>query len=126
MASSKSSKLQNKNVVRGKYAEFWVAAFLFCKGYRILNHQYRIKGAEVDLIALKNKIVVFAEIKLRHDFVSAELAVDAHKKRRLNYAARCYLARVHNLDYDCVRFDTIAVNRFGFIKHIPNAFEGTF
>ena len=49
----------------GITGEAEAAKYLESKGFNILEKNYRYKKAEIDLIARKDKLLVFAEIKTR-------------------------------------------------------------
>ncbi|MBR1616828.1 YraN family protein [bacterium] len=56
--------MTNKSV--GKYGEEIACNFLIKKGYIILERNFHFsKNAEIDIIALKNKIIHFVEVKTR-------------------------------------------------------------
>ena len=49
----------------GTLGEVRAEQHLAAQGFEILAHNYRIPGAEIDLIARKGELLVFAEVKLR-------------------------------------------------------------
>ena len=78
----------------GGAGEDFAAACLESHGYQVLARNFRTRMGEIDLIARDAQYLVFAEVKARKagSMVSGEEAVDAHKQRRLRYAAEYYLA----------------------------------
>jgi putative endonuclease len=58
--------LRNSN--KGLLWEENVLHFLEGENYQILAKRFRIKGAEIDLIALQDSTVVFIEVKYRKSF----------------------------------------------------------
>ena len=58
----------------GKDGEEIAAKFLLDKGYNILEKNYYTRFGEIDLIASKNDILVFVEVKLKQteDFGTPE------------------------------------------------------
>lgn len=50
---------------QGKTAEKDACHFLTHNGYKIIKHNYKVKGGEIDIIAIKNNIVHFIEVKSR-------------------------------------------------------------
>lgn len=96
------------------------------KGYEILERNYRKKYGELDIIAKKDAVLVFVEVKLRatKTFGTAAEFVDARKRQRIIKTAEAYLAEKH-LDSIC-RFDVVEVYHKGLtvteINHIENAF----
>ena len=49
----------------GKRAERAVAEYLQVKGFKILEHNWRTKWCEIDVIAKKGETVFFVEVKYR-------------------------------------------------------------
>jgi putative endonuclease len=84
------------------------------RGYQILARNYRAMGAEIDLIALDRRALVFVEVKTRSDGAagSAREAVDEHKSNQIRRAADAYLAGLR-LRPIAVRFDVIAITGTG-------------
>lgn len=93
----------------GNAAEDLAAAFLLERGYRVLERQYVALGAEVDIIALDRRELVFVEVKSRtsDDFGFPEEAVTAAKLRKIARVAEWY-CRVKGLDV-AWRVDVLAV-----------------
>jgi putative endonuclease len=105
--------------------------FLKRKGYRIVARGQRVRGGELDLVAVEDRTVVFVEVKTRtsHDKGHPAEAVDQHKQVRMTRAALRFIQR-HGL-FDCrCRFDVVAVTwpadpkSQPAIEHYVNAFEG--
>ena len=118
---------RRENHQKGSRGENAAAKFLEQKGYRIVERNYTRPGGEIDLIARKGELVVFAEVKLRRD-VSHGMPMEAvgkGKQRRIIQTAKLYAAE-HDL-FDCpMRFDVVEVvvdsrNRL-WVRHIPGAF----
>ena len=105
----------------GMLAEVKAAAYLRLKGYRILETRFKTKHGEVDLIACKGKVLVFAEVKLRSSTDAAAEAIHAKNQARVTKAAELYLQkhREYN-DYD-IRFDALMMSRGFALEHLENA-----
>ena len=78
----------------GELGERLAAEYVQKKGMRILEHNYRIRGGEIDLIAQDGREVVFIEVKTRasREFGRGVEAVDAIQQRALlgtTGAVRC-------------------------------------
>lgn len=56
----------------GNKGEELAANFLVSKGYEIVARNYRYKHAEIDLIARKDKWLIFVEVKTRHSVAFGE------------------------------------------------------
>ncbi len=108
----------------GREGEALAAEYLRKKRYAVIGANYRCRFGELDLIAQKRELVIFVEVKLRHDdrFGTAAEAVTASKQEKLRKAAASWLA-----SHDCTaptRFDVIELyTGTGRINHIENAFE---
>lgn len=91
------------------------------KGYQILDTNSAYKWYELDIIALdpQHDEIVFVEVKTRGStfFGNPSSAVNRHKLRSLNRAARQYL-RTTGLRND-YRFDIISVTPEG-VEHFEN------
>lgn len=108
--------------------ENFAAKFLKKKGYKIEYTNYDVGFAEIDIVASKGGVLVFAEVKQRKGtaFGLPREAVGPEKRRKIRRAAEHYL-----LKYKwnkAVRFDVIEVygSCDGGVKpkiiHIENAF----
>lgn len=110
----------------GQEGEALAAAWLGKEGYEILERNWRSGHSEIDLIARKEDIIVFVEVKTRKnaDFGFPEDSVDAAKEKSLARGARDYLEK-NKLDNE-IRFDIISIikaaGRVPEIYHIPDAF----
>jgi len=105
--------------------------FLKRKGYKIVARGLRLRGGELDLVAIDGRTIVFVEVKTRrtNHFGHPAEAVSARKQWYLTRAALFYLKRHGLLEYES-RFDVVAIvwpNRAKrpTIQHFPRAFEAT-
>lgn len=115
-----------KHLKYGKAAEKAASDFLLSEGYKILAVNYRTGRAEVDIIASKNSVLVFVEVKARtgNRHGLPEEAVGPKKQAMLLQAADVYIDQ-NSWPGDC-RFDIIAVSGAGEkqeIHHIIDAFH---
>ena len=113
----------------GSRGEILAERWLLQRGYQILARNHQTRYAEIDLIAVDGRTVVFIEVKTRKDLRAGSPveAVDEEKQLRLSRAAVAYL-RKHHLKKVAVRFDVIAVdfsagNARPNLKHYRSAFE---
>ena len=102
------------------------------KGFRIVEQNYRSRIGEIDLICVREKLLVFCEVKCRRSLVFGipSEAVNAKKIRHIRLVASWYLSqnmrisRLYN-DFD-MRFDVVEavfVDDEYELNHIENAFE---
>ncbi len=114
---------------KGQKGEKRAAAFFRLRGYRILEHNYRVPQGEIDLVVKKGDTLVFVEVKTRKDDSHGTPleAVSPLKVRRVSAAAAVYLAQYPS-DFAACRFDIVAVgpekNWLGWprVQHFENAF----
>ena len=117
----------NKNL--GQAGEDFAAKFLESKGYKIIEKNFRIRFAEIDIIAELNDEIIFVEVKTRSNTrcgLPAE-AVDLRKQKKIIQAASVFLQDDKFFDRPC-RFDVIEIYSSGKnfeVRHIENAFEIT-
>ena len=109
----------------GREAEYTAEMYLINNGYEILDRNFYGDRCEIDLIARKGNIVVFAEVKSSASTIPPEIRVDRMKVEHLVRAATAFLAdhEDKNLDY---RFDVIALTRKGKnwkVNHYEDAFR---
>ena len=80
------------------------------KGFKVIEHNWRMGHLEVDLIAESRKEIVFAEVKARTTTFgdkTPEEYVDENKKRRMIAAANAYI-KLHRIE-KTPRFDIIGI-----------------
>ncbi len=107
--------------VSGTLGEVRAEQHLTAQGFEILAHNYRISGAEIDLIAGKGELLVFTEVKLRKRGAAyGRLAVTRDQQRRISRAALDYMAK-NGLMNRQARFDVIEIQGT-IVTHIPDAF----
>ncbi len=110
----------------GHWGETRAAEFLQKAGYMIVVKNYRHRHAEIDLIAKKDKLLIFVEVKTRSGtgFGMPEEFVNYQKTRLILKAAENYIFD-HDWKFD-VRFDIVAVlilpNGDVDVRHIQDAF----
>ena len=110
----------------GSAAERLAASFLRERGYHVLEHNFRCRGGEIDLVALDGSTLVFVEVKLRRTLARGAPieAVTAPKQARVRRAAQTYLAFSGRV-FERIRFDVISVMRTSArteITHLKAAF----
>ena len=107
----------------GGEAEEAAARFLARKGLTIVARNYRTRFGEIDLVAQEGAALVFVEVRRRASarFGGAAASVDWRKRRRLESAARHFLARLGR-DPAC-RFDVVTCEGDGVSEWLRGAFE---
>ena len=67
----------------GRRAEVWAALVLLLRGYRILGFRLRTRQGEIDLLALKGRVLAVVEVKSRLTAQAALEAVRPDQRERL-------------------------------------------
>lgn len=94
----------------GRWGEQAAADYLCQRGYTILAHNVRTPYGEIDVIASKEGILVFVEVKARtsRSYGPPEVAVTPRKQAHM-LACADYYAQLHEIDH--WRIDVIAVEK---------------
>jgi len=97
----------------GPRGEEYAAEYLTAKGYAIAARNYRTRYGEIDLIAERDGVLAFVEVKTRRTSAwgGAAGAVTAQKQHKLILAAQEYL-QTHPGDL-LPRFDVVAITTAG-------------
>ena len=128
-------KVLTPNRIIGNLGERRAVWFLRKKGYKILETNYVVPNAEIDIIATKGDITAFIEVKTRnvkhlgHEISRPGASVTPEKQRKIIKAAGYYISRNHpktRLRLDVIEVyteDTKSGIRVKEIKHIEGAFD---
>ena len=112
--------------IHGNLGENAACKHLKKNGYKILERNYRKRYGEIDIIAQKDDVYIFVEVKTRAetDYGMASEAVTKSKQQKLVRTAQFYIME-HKLDA-AFSFDVIEVYHKGRkvlnVNHIENAF----
>ena len=121
--------MPSKAQITGKLGEDAAVVCLREKGFAILDRNYRVKSAEIDIIAKDKDTIAFIEVKTRKSLkkgLPAE-SVNYTKQRKIISAAMYYI-RENNLNNVRLRFDVIEVfdkNGSHELNLITNAFQAS-
>ena len=96
------------------------------RGWRVLQRRFRSGRRDIDLIAERDGMVAFVEVKARQsgEFGGPVEAVNWRKQRELARSASVWIDR-HGRPGECYRFDVIGVLMEGArvrVRHVENAF----
>ncbi|MBZ2385898.1 YraN family protein [Anaerococcus murdochii] len=108
----------------GDFGEEITAEYLEKNGYRILDRNYSKPFGEIDIIAIKDDLIAFVEVKTRKSdaFAYAAEAVDFYKQQRIRRASQAYLMEKNMSDF-LMTFDIAEVYLdTRKINYIENAF----
>ena len=113
----------------GNIGEDYVCSYLIKQGYEIVERNYRIRGGEIDIIAVNNDYIAFVEVKSRkpNSMVGGFNAIDKRKKTLIVKTACNFCYKYPNKLQP--RFDIaeviISCGRVLSIDYIENAFDTT-
>ena len=109
----------------GTLGETLVIKWLEKKQVTILARNYSCKGGEVDIIAIKDNILAFIEVKTRKkEYFPTPLVVTYPKQQKIIRAAKFYIMK-HNISDKILRFDIASVqinDKKYSVNYIRNAF----
>ena len=106
------------------------AKMLEAKGYRVIEHNWRLGYWEIDLIAENKQEIVFVEVKARttmYGDIRPEEYVDENKKKRMIASGNAFVK--HCKSTKSLRFDIIGIlvdpetMEVTYRAHLENAFQ---
>ena len=102
-------------IMIGRLGEDLAAEILKAKGYHIIRRNFSCPYGEIDIIAIKDKVLSFIEVKTRSSaqYGAPGEAVDFKKQRHIRNAAR-YFISYYKRPYDKVDFQVMEVT----VNHI--------
>ncbi|MFH2137732.1 MAG: YraN family protein [Candidatus Omnitrophota bacterium] len=101
--------MKDNNLTVGRRGESIAREYLEAKGYIILEHNFRNKYSEIDLIAKQKDILVFIEVRTKTSerFGTPEESINKNKIKRLIRSAQAYTAYKRYQDQS--RIDAVCV-----------------
>ena len=108
----KGHQKKKYNYYLGIFAEIFACFFLLSKGYLILERRYRSPLGEIDIIALKERNIVFVEVKKRKSIDEGLLSISFKQKNRIHQSSLIWLKKYpkyfsYNIRYDLFVFCNI-------------------
>lgn len=101
--------------------------FFIGKGYEILASNFRTRTGEIDLIAFKQNVIVFIEVKtlLAGNPETLAKELNLQKQKRILETAKYFLSINRQYSNSFVRFDVVVIDMPGYpdVYHIENAFS---
>lgn len=108
---------------RGLEAERRAAAALEARGWTVLARRVRTPAGELDLIAEREGLLAFLEVKSRPSLAEAAHSVSPRQRARIMAAAEAWLAGNPGHGTAGIRFDIILAAPEG-MRRIRDAFRG--
>lgn len=108
----------------GMEGELKAVDYLDREGYAILRRNYRCRWGEIDIIAEKEGVLCFVEVKTRRNLKHGTPAA-AVDRRKLDHIRRCAVRYLRQSDrsWDGVRIDVVEVLSIrgrSFVRHLKN------
>lgn len=107
----------------GRHAEQVAATWLRLRGWKILAQRVRTPRGEVDLIARRNGVVAFVEVKARSKEKDLETSIDQRRLQRVADAAEILFPEYCSNGED-MRIDVILVAPSRLPIHLTNVWHG--
>lgn len=109
----------------GRLGEGKSSKYLQKKGYKIIDRNFRHGYGEIDIVAVKDNVLIFIEVKTRKS-VNFGSPIESITKRKLSVLKRTieYYKKLHPNTPEEMRFDVISVVLGGGqekIEHLENA-----
>ncbi len=102
---------------KGNLAEEWACEFLYDKGCVVVERNFYSRFGEIDIIAVKEEVLHFVEVKSGEDYESAIQNITRSKLSKIIKTAQIYMSK-NALDCDFT-FDAIIVTPHK-IWHVEN------
>ncbi len=124
----KKSNIPSKKSTKafGDSGEQRASDFLEHDGYTIIERNWRTRSGEVDIIALKNSVLVFVEVKTLANGTTdtLEIILGTLKQKKIIQTAKLFLQKYRQYIQYYIRFDVLVVDMPGLppIYHIEDAF----
>jgi putative endonuclease len=107
----------------GRFAELLAAWLLRARGFRVLARRYATPVGEIDLVARRDKLLVFIEVKRRATRDDALIALQPQQQARIARAAEAFLQRHREFAAHDLRFDLVAVVPWRLPHHLVDAWR---
>lgn len=108
----------------GRFYELQAQKYFKKKKYKIIDKNFLCKFGEIDIVAAKDDVLVFVEVKARKNtkYGYPREFVTLSKQRKIIKTAEYYLMKNNCYDIQC-RFDVLEIIiEDDIINHIENAF----
>lgn len=108
---------------RGVMAEQAACIALEDDGWLVLARRLRTAAGEIDVVAEREGLLAFIEVKARPDLLTAAAALQPRQRARLLAAGEIALADHPEWGRAGVRFDVLLVDDTGRVRRIADAFR---
>ncbi|CAH2604285.1 conserved protein of unknown function [Rhodovastum atsumiense] len=123
MSGTVRSRVGREAQARGVDAESAACAALLDEGWALLGRRLRTIAGEIDIVAEKDGLVAFVEVKSRPTLAGAAGALGPRQRERLLAAGEWLLAANPGWGLAGARFDVLVVDATGRVRRIADAFR---
>lgn len=112
-----------RNKIVGSLKEDIAAKYMLDNGFEILEQNYKCKIGEIDIIAKKDNIIRFVEVKYRKNkaYGGANYAISQKKLQKIYNVANFYIM-TNNIQNNFFSFDAVMINGEE-IQYIDNIYQ---
>jgi len=117
-------RIQENTRSRGEELEQIARHLLVAAGWQIVAHNFRTRRGEIDIIAAKDDILAFFEVKSANRYTQNDLNHVISKKKRQTILETSKLFLNLNREYNRyrIRYDVMVIQGNGCMRHIEGAF----
>ncbi len=104
-------QVDSANLSKGRKGENQACNYLKSHGFKIMERNFRVRTGEIDIIAQKDSVFHFFEVKTRsgRGFGSPFDAINFRKKNKIRQTAKWYFAKNKHIKAPCL-FGVIGVD----------------
>ena len=89
----------------------------------MLARRARTEAGEIDMVAEREELLAFIEVKARPNLAEAAFALSSRQRARLIAAAECWLAENPGHGAAGIRLDVLLVAADGTVRRVADAFR---
>lgn len=104
---------QTSTLQTGSHWETFSRHYLEARGLKFIASHFWTKNGEIDLIMQDKDTLVFVEVRYRKNdwYGNAEETITTSKKKKIIFAAKCFLSRNPAFKDRPCRFDVVGITR---------------
>jgi putative endonuclease len=110
----------NSTEIKGYLGEFFAVCLLRIKGYKILARRFKTVCGEIDIVAQKNDVVAFVEVKSRKSTDKCYNAVTDKQLKRIQRTSEIFMRKNKKFSNYFSSYDIILIADWKLPIHIKN------
>jgi putative endonuclease len=111
---------KNNLNTKGKVYEDKAVAYFLNRDYQIIARNFSYRHGEIDIIALKNKVLHLVEVKGgKETWGDPAFRVNSKKLKKIMKTGNYFIATHKNIEFDEIQIDVISVTNDGVINYYP-------